>query len=122
MTVEDTLYAAWHRGIRKQVLKESSKNININEDQHIKMEKTYNEVLAKSINKGEIEINTWDSSMIISTSYNFKEEILAVEFKNNTEYSYQNITLEEYQEFLTADSKGKHFISSIRDKKEYTRL
>ena len=122
MGSEDILYAAWHRGIRNRVLDKLSDYNHLNEESHIKMEKAFKEVMEKAVTAGEIETQKWDSSMLNSTTYNFTEEILTVEFKNGTEYSYQNINKEEYQKFLDSESKGKHFIAEIRDKKEYKRL
>jgi hypothetical protein len=86
------------------------------------MEKAFKEVMETATTAGEIESHNWESSMLNSTTYNFTEEILTVEFKNGVEYSYQNVNREEYQKFLDSESKGKHFISEIRDKKEYKRL
>lgn len=122
MGSEDILYAAWHRGIRDRVLEKLSDYNHLKEESHIKMEKAFIEVMNKAVTSGEIESRTWDSSMLNGTTYNYTEEILTVEFKNGVEYSYQNINREEYQKFLDSESKGKHFISEIRDKKEYKRL
>ena len=122
MRAEDILYSAWHRGIRDRVLEKLSAYNHLNVEQTAKTEKAYQAIMEEAIKLGELETQKWDSSMLSSTTYNFNEEILTVEFKNGVEYSYQNINKEEYKKFLDSESKGKHFISEIRDKKEYKRL
>jgi hypothetical protein len=121
MTTEDILYAAWHRGIRDQVLDKLSNYDHLKEETHRKMEKAYNETIMEMKTSGDLEHREWDSAMLNSTTYNFKDEILVVEFKNGAEYSYKGINKSEYESFLNAESKGKHFIAEIRDKKEYSR-
>jgi hypothetical protein len=121
MATEDILYAAWHRGIRDRVLDKLSQN-NSKEENYFKMEKAYKETVNEMTSIGQLDHRTWESAMIASTTYNHEDEILAVEFKNGAEYSYKGINAEEYKKFLEAESKGKHFISEIRDKKDYSRL
>jgi len=77
---------------------------------------------AKKAKKNTEITNSWDSSMIQSTCYNYDKETLIVEFMNGQQYSYTDISHEDYFEFASSESKGKHFIKNIRDTKNYTKL
>lgn len=77
---------------------------------------------AKKAKKNTEITNSWDSSMIQSTVYNYDKETLIVEFTNGQQYSYADVSYLDYFEFASSESKGKHFIANIRDTKNYTKL
>lgn len=56
----------------------------------------------------------WISALIKTTTYDTQSNKLTVEFNNGKLYDYEDFSNESYQEFLAAESKGKHFLSKIR--------
>ena len=57
-----------------------------------------------------------DSSFIYSVDYIKEEETLKITFVNGTEYEYQGINEELFEDFLKAESKGRFFRENIRNK------
>ena len=57
-----------------------------------------------------------DSSFIYSVDYTKEEETLKITFVNGTEYEYQGINEELFEDFLKAESKGRFFRENIRNK------
>ena len=43
-------------------------------------------------------------------------ETLTIKFRSGGEHQYAGISVEEYQDFVAADSKGKHFHQFIRNR------
>lgn len=82
-----------------------------------KLEEAYKIVLSSKETDGTLDIRKWESSMINSTTYNNETETLLVEFVDGREYSYDAISLNEYEEFTKAESQGKYFLANIRNKK-----
>lgn len=49
------------------------------------------------------------SSQIEAIGHDPETNTLAVKFNRGSTYHYANVTAEQYQDFLNADSIGKHF-------------
>lgn len=60
------------------------------------------------------QTNTYDSSTIESSTYDFKEKELYISFKSDTVYLYQNVSKEIYESFRDSDSQGKALNSLIK--------
>ena len=82
-----------------------------------KLEEAYIAVLSNKESDGSLETRKWESSMIHSTTYNFENETLLIEFNDSREYTYDSITQNEYEEFTKAESQGKYFLANFRNKK-----
>ena len=57
-----------------------------------------------------------NSTNIKKLYYNKDTKVLTVEFKNNSQYKYDNVSLQEYQNFTLAESKGKYLKEVITNK------
>ena len=64
----------------------------------------------------------FDSRLFTSGAYDPERRILYLRFRDGDVYRYFNFPPEQYQTFLAADSRGRHFLSNIRDKYRYERL
>lgn len=59
---------------------------------------------------------------ICGIGYDAEAQILEIEFKSRKEdqpttlYHYHNVTLEDFEAFMAAESKGSHFINVIKPK------
>jgi KTSC domain-containing protein len=53
--------------------------------------------------------------MFLSVAYDAKKCILYLRFRSGDVYRYLRFSKEDYQHFLTAESKGRHFLSNIRN-------
>jgi len=62
------------------------------------------------------------SSTIKRVAYNIEKEKLLVTFHNDSQYVYDDVTLEDFVLFTKADSKGVWFTENIRSIKEYRKL
>lgn len=62
------------------------------------------------------------SSKIASASYDDEENLLEIEFTDNTVYQYQNVPRSEFDNLFTAISKGQYFENNIKGRYAYTRL
>ena len=65
---------------------------------------------------------TIDSKMLSSLAYDAEKQILHLRFRTGEVYRYFDFPGENYQEFLDAESRGKYFLSNIRDRFRYERL
>jgi KTSC domain-containing protein len=68
---------------------------------------------------------TWlplESKMFLSVAYDAPSCILYLRFRSGDVYRYFQFSNDGYQHFLTAESKGRHFLSHIRDRFPYERL
>lgn len=63
-----------------------------------------------------------NSSNVASIGYNKTKEILEVEFKGNKVYQYYGVTLEEYNDLMSSESKGKYLNSHIIPNKEVSKV
>jgi hypothetical protein len=69
------------------------------------------------------ELHNVDSSAIRKIGYDSKKRQLFVEFKDSGEvYEYSNVSHEIYDDFVTADSKGRYFMRYVRDRYPYRRV
>ena len=57
-----------------------------------------------------------DSSNLKSIGYDADEQVLEVEFKNSVIWQYRNVPLNIWLELESAPSKGKYFMTQIRDR------
>ena len=64
------------------------------------------------------QTNTYDSSLVTSSTYIYGEKKLYVELNGNT-YQYDDVTLEDYKKFSEADSQGKALNSVIKPKYKF---
>ena len=62
-----------------------------------------------------------DSSLIARYGYDPATGEFRVEFNQGGTYVYKGMTLERFEEFLRAESKGKHFLKAIKGKYEWTK-
>jgi hypothetical protein len=65
---------------------------------------------------------------MVGVGYDPEAEILEIEFKSRKEggegtlYHYHNVSPEEYAAFMAAESKGSHFIKSIKPTKKCVKV
>jgi len=55
------------------------------------------------------------SSNIAEAGYDFASSTLEIKFHNGSVYRYNPITVQEWNAFSRADSKGKYFAQNIRN-------
>ena len=60
--------------------------------------------------------------MFLSVAYDAKQQILYLRFHSADVYRYLQFSQDDYQQFLNAESKGRHFLSNIRNCFPYERL
>lgn len=68
---------------------------------------------------------TWlllESKMFISVAYDAKQRVLYLRFRSGDVYRYFQFSQDDYQHFLNAESKGRHFLSNIRNGFSYERM
>lgn len=76
----------------------------------------------KEIIEGTKIINEIDSTTIIKSTYDTESNEMVVEFKNGTQYKYDEVPHAIYTKFRMAESQGKFFSSDIAKKFKYTKL
>ena len=68
---------------------------------------------------------TWlplESKMFFSVAYDAEKRILYLRFRSGDVYRYFHFSQHEYQHFLSAEAKGRHFLSNIRNCFPYERM
>jgi len=55
-----------------------------------------------------------DSSTVSRAAYHPRSEIMRIWFRNGKSYIYTGVSIEAWEKFSTAPSKGKHVAESIR--------
>jgi hypothetical protein len=68
---------------------------------------------------------TWlplESKMFFSVAYDADNRILYLRFRSGEVYQYFQFSEDNYQQFLRAESKGRHFLHNIRNCFPYERL
>ncbi len=68
---------------------------------------------------------TWlplESKMFFSVAYDADTRILYLRFRSSDVYQYFQFSEDNYQQFLRAESKGRHFLRNIRNCFPYERL
>lgn len=67
-----------------------------------------------------------ESSNINKVGFKLYEDVengdLFVEYKSGTKYSYKNVPIKKYHEFIAAESKGRYMNSEIKNKYKYERI
>jgi hypothetical protein len=63
-----------------------------------------------------------ESKMFFSVAYDAKQRILYLRFRSGDVYRYLQFSEDEYQHFIDAESKGRHFLSQIRNCFPFERL
>jgi hypothetical protein len=63
-----------------------------------------------------------ESSNIHSIGYDAPSRTMHIKFKSGGHYTYADVPPEVHQEFMGAESKGKHFKSSFAGKYEHKKL
>ncbi|MGE5620703.1 MAG: KTSC domain-containing protein [Sphingomonadaceae bacterium] len=62
-----------------------------------------------------------ESSNLRSVGYDEAQQILEIEFWSGGVYRYYGVPPEVYRELLEASSKGRYFLSKIRNEYRYAR-
>ncbi|TXF98942.1 KTSC domain-containing protein [Massilia arenae] len=62
------------------------------------------------------------SSNIHSVGYDGENQILEVEFKNGGVYQYFGVQSSEYDEMLSAESKGKYLNANVKNRYPFSKL
>ena len=68
---------------------------------------------------------TWlplESKMFLSVAYDANKRILYLRFRGGDVYRYFQFSKNDYQQFLSAESKGRYFLSNIRNCFPYERM
>jgi hypothetical protein len=63
-----------------------------------------------------------ESKMLASSAYDAGKQILYLRFRSGDVYRYFEFPVEQYQEFLDAESHGRYFLSNIKNHFRYGRL
>jgi hypothetical protein len=66
--------------------------------------------------QGEIKRQAVESSVLASVGYDAKRRFLEIEFHSGAIYRYLEVPEEIHKGLLAAESKGRYFGASIRDK------
>lgn len=69
-----------------------------------------------------INLQSVESSNIAAVGYDQDAEVLYIEFKNGTTYTYDMVPFAVYQSLMDADSIGSFFHLNIRTVYEYTKV
>lgn len=68
---------------------------------------------------------TWltvESKMFTSVAYDAEKQILYLRFQSGDVYRYFQFCANDYQAFLSAESRGRFFLAHIRDRFRYERM
>jgi KTSC domain len=63
-----------------------------------------------------------ESKLLTASAYDARKHILYLRFRSGDVYRYFEFSQEQYQEFLDAESRGRYFLSCIRNHFRYERL
>jgi hypothetical protein len=72
--------------------------------------------------EGRMRREKVDSTTLQSVGYESKGQVLEVEFCSGARYRYFEVSAEEHQGLLSAESKGRYFNLHIRDQYRFERL
>jgi hypothetical protein len=64
----------------------------------------------------------FDSKLLASSAYDAGKHTLYLRFRSGQVYRYFEFPEEQYREFLDAESRGRYFLSCIRNQFSYERL
>ena len=63
-----------------------------------------------------------ESKMFLSAAYDAEHQILYLRFRSQDVYRYFEFPDDRYREFLNAESRGRYFLSHIRDRFRHERM
>jgi hypothetical protein len=63
-----------------------------------------------------------ESKLLASSAYDSGKHILYLRFRGGEVYRYFEFPEEQYREFLEADSPGRYFLKSVRNRFRYERM
>lgn len=63
-----------------------------------------------------------ESKMFTSADHDAEKRILYLRFQSGDIYRYFEFSNDDYQQFLSAESKGRYFLNNIRNCFRYERL
>lgn len=63
-----------------------------------------------------------ESKMITSAAHDVEKRVLYLRFQSGDIYRYFEFSNDDYQQFLSAESKGRYFLNNIRNCFRYERL
>jgi hypothetical protein len=69
-----------------------------------------------------VELQPVESSNIAAVGYDEDAEVLYIEFKSGTTYTYEDVPYYIYEELLGAESIGSYFHKNIRTTYEYNKV
>jgi len=64
----------------------------------------------------------FESKLLAASAYDDGKRILYLRFRSGEVYRYFGFPEEQYREFLDAESRGRYFLSNIRNQFRYERL
>ena len=65
---------------------------------------------------------TFESKLLASSAYDAGTHILYLRFRTGDVYRYFEFPEQQYREFLDAESRGRYFLSHIRNQFRYEKL
>jgi hypothetical protein len=69
-----------------------------------------------------MEWQTFESKLLASSAYDAAKRTLYLRFRSGDVYRCFEFPTEQYQQFLSAESHGRYFLSDIRNQFRYERL
>ena len=70
----------------------------------------------------DMDWQPFESKLLTSSAYDDGKHILYLRFRSGEVYRYFGFPEEQYREFLDAESRGRYFLSYIRNRFRYERL
>jgi hypothetical protein len=64
----------------------------------------------------------FESKLLASSAYDAGKHTLYLRFRSGEVYRYFDFPQEQYREFLNAESRGRYFLSHIRNQFRYERM
>jgi len=65
---------------------------------------------------------SFESKLLTSAAYDAANQVLYLRFRSGDVYRYFEFPEEQYQSLLDAESRGRYFLSHIRNQFRYERL
>jgi hypothetical protein len=65
---------------------------------------------------------SFESKLLTAAAYDATNRTLCLRFRSGDVYRYFEFPAEQYQSFLDAESRGRYFLSHIRNQFAYERL
>ena len=70
----------------------------------------------------KLDLEPLESKLLAAQAYVAERRSLYLRFKSREVYRYYTFPADQYQEFLDAESKGRYFLSHIRNRFPYQKL